>query len=183
MATESWSVLAGVLWRSHWRALILVPKSWQKETYPMWDIATEEAPKKLLGCILMKSVRMQTEYMIIRKTRLTLHWHFWGPSWFFFWFFFSHFGHVGDVSPVISKAGIAIRAKTITYCSDLVVFIKKYLKKIKFSIDLFFFIKEKRLHFLQIWSFSLKNRFWSDTDFSLRNIKKNYVLYKFSLYY
>lgn len=91
--------------------------------------------------------------------------------------------HVGDVSPVISKAGIAIGAKTITYCSDLVVFIKKYFKKFKFSIDLFFFIKEKRLHLLQIWSFSLKNRFWSDTDFSLRNIKKNYVLYKFSLYY
>lgn len=70
-------------------------------------LATENSAKFLAGNILTtKYVRLQTEYMGTRKTRVTLH----GVSLFItgdhLEFFFVKFGKVNDVSAVKSKAGI-----------------------------------------------------------------------------
>lgn len=75
----------------------------------MWDIlfATEDSAKALAGNILTtKSVRLQTECLGTRKTRVTLHRV---PVFIMedhLGFFFSKFGQVNDVSAVKSKARI-----------------------------------------------------------------------------
>lgn len=56
--------------------LNIAPKVLAESSNAMWDVllATEDKAKKLTGSILTsKSVRLQTEYLGTRKTRITLH--------------------------------------------------------------------------------------------------------------
>lgn len=58
------------------KTLNVAPRMLARRSNALWDIllADEEEAKKLAGSILMtKNVRMQTEYMGTRKTRVTVH--------------------------------------------------------------------------------------------------------------
>lgn len=58
------------------KTLNVSPRVLARRSNALWDIllANEEEAKKLAGSILTtKTVRMQTEYMGTRKTRVTVH--------------------------------------------------------------------------------------------------------------
>lgn len=84
-------------------------KVFSRRNNDMWDIllAAEDSAKSLAGNILTtKCVRLQTEYMGTRKTRVTLHGVHLFISEDHLGFFSEKFGEVNDVSAAKSKAGI-----------------------------------------------------------------------------
>lgn len=73
-------------------------------------LQTEDAEKPLGGNIITtKSVRLQTEYMGRRKTKVILHEVPLFISEAHLGFFYSKFGEVADVSAVKVRTGIATR--------------------------------------------------------------------------
>lgn len=76
----------------------------------MWDIhlATKEAKKALAYSVLTTTtLRLQTEYMVSRKTWITLHWVPMYITADHLVIFFSDYGDVERVSSIRSKARIA----------------------------------------------------------------------------
>lgn len=93
------------------KSLNIVPKVKARRSNAMWDIlqATEQEAKQLARSILKsKAVRLQTEYMGTRKSKITIHRVPIDISKDRMGAFFSKYGQVDDVSTVISKSSIVI---------------------------------------------------------------------------
>lgn len=58
------------------KTLNISPKILARRTNALWDILlqTEEQAKRLAGCVLnTKALRLQTEYLGTRRTKVTIH--------------------------------------------------------------------------------------------------------------
>lgn len=93
------------------KSLNIEAKVLARRSNAMWDIllATKDSAKALAGNILTtKSVRLQTEYLGTRKTRVTLH----GVPLFIMedhlGFSFLKFGQINDVSAVKKQCGNSV---------------------------------------------------------------------------
>lgn len=91
------------------KCLKIVPKILCKRSNAMWDIllASEEETKQLSGSILRtKTLRLQTEYMGTRRTRVTLHGVSMDIKEDHVGDFFALYGQVEEVARILSKTDV-----------------------------------------------------------------------------